>query len=232
MKHIVIIGGSRGIGLATAKELAKAGNKLLIAGRDPHHLEEAKSQLPEGTITLQLDSTDPEAPKTLIKILSENNFPLEGLILAAAAFSKPETGKSVIKPTAEELSYILDSNVVGHYRLIRELFPLLEETKGRIVLVGSTAGIRRDKGGVYGVSKWALRELAYQLRDECKEYGIGVSLVNPGGTFTERRVKKGSDDTSLLETSDVGKVIALIFDLSAQAVVEQVDIRPLTGDTY
>ena len=102
----------------------------------------------------------------------------------------------------------------------------------RIVLIGSTSGIRRDRGGIYGISKWALRSYAYALREECKPMGIGVSLINPGGTFTETRKKSSEEDRSLLETSDLGKVIALTFRLSPQAVLEEVNIRPLQGDTY
>ena len=63
----------------------------------------------------------------------------------------------------------------------------------RIVLIGSTSGIRRDRGG----------------------------------TFTETRKKSSEEDRSLLETSDLGKVIALTFRLSPQAVLEEVNIRPL-----
>ena len=232
MKNIVIIGGSRGIGLAAAKELAAAGHRLLIVGRNRSHLDEAKAQLPPETITQSLDTIRPDAPKILADLLEKESFPLDGIVISAAAFPDPATQRSVLKPEAEELSQILEQNVVACYRFVRELFPLLKKQKGRIVLIGSTAGVRRDKGGIYGISKWALRDFAYQLRDECKASGVSVSLVNPGGTFTERRVKKCPEDTTLLETSDLGKVIALIFELSRQAVIEQVDIRPLSGDTY
>lgn len=68
----------------------------------------------------------------------------------------------------------------------------------RIVLIGSTSGIRRDRGG----------------------------------TLTETRKKSSEEDRSLLETSDLGKVITLTFRLSPQAVLEEVNIRPLQGDTY
>ena len=68
----------------------------------------------------------------------------------------------------------------------------------RIVLIGSTSGIRRDRGGI----------------------------------FTETRKKSSEEDRSLLETSDLGKVITLTFRLSPQAVLEEVNIRPLQGDTY
>mgnify|MGYP000333774751 FL=1 len=115
--------------------------------------------------------------------------------------------------------------------LVKEFLPLLAPGS-RIVLIGSTSGIRRDRGGIYGISKWALRSYAYALREECKPMGIGVSLINPGGTFTETRKKSSEEDRSLLETSDLGKVITLTFRLSPQAVLEEVNIRPLQGDTY
>ena len=69
----------------------------------------------------------------------------------------------------------------------------------RIVLIGSTSGIRRDRGGTFKI---------------------------------ETRKKPSDDDRSLLETSDLGKVITLTFRLSPQAVLEEVNIRPLQGDTY
>jgi NADP-dependent 3-hydroxy acid dehydrogenase YdfG len=62
--------------------------------------------------------------------------------------------------------------------------------------------------------------------------GIGVSLINPGGTFTETRIKQSEDDRHLLETSDIAKLIAIVFRLSPQAVIEELNIRPLVGDTY
>ena len=63
-------------------------------------------------------------------------------------------------------------------------------------------------------------------------YSMKVLVINPGGTFTETRKKSSEEDRSLLETSDLGKVITLTFRLSPQAVLEEVNIRPLQGDTY
>lgn len=229
--NIVIIGGSRGIGKAAAAMLAKDGHRLLLVGRNAESLEHVKKELPEYDI-FPADITKERDVYDLTEYI-DAHFPIDGLILNAAAFPSPQTSRSVLKSSVQELTDILDANVVAHYRLVQLLFPLFQKQGGgRIVLIGSTAGIRKDKGGVYGISKWALRSFAYNLREEAKEYGVGVSLVNPGGVFTENRKKQSETDTRLLETSDLGIMIATIFKLSPQAVVEQIDIRPLLGDTY
>lgn len=233
--NIVIIGGSRGIGKAAARELLQDGHKVLIVGRNPKTLEETGKEL-AGAVTYSCDAGKAEEAAGLVEAvkggsIAEFGSRVDGLILCAAAFPNPSTQRSVLQPEPEELQAVLDSNVTAYYRLVKEFLPLLVPGS-RILLIGSTTGIRRDKGGIYGISKWALRSYAYSLREECKPLGIGVSLINPGGTFTESRKKQSAEDRSLLETSDLGKVIALTFRLSPQAVLEEVNIRPLQGDTY
>ena len=230
--NIAIIGGSRGIGKATALELARMGERLLITGRNKTTLLQAQQELPADTIALELDTTKEEDTDRLISVF-EKDFALDGLILNAASFPDPKTQRSVIKPSVSELGNILNSNLTAYYRLVQKVLPIIQKSSVRkIVIIGSTSGVRQDKGGIYGISKWALRSYAYQLRDEAKELGIGVSLINPGGTFTETRIKQSEDDRHLLEASDIGKLIAIVFRLSPQAVIEELNIRPLVGDTY
>ena len=230
--NIAIIGGSRGIGKATALELARMGERLLITGRNKTTLLQAQQELPADTIALELDTTKEEDTDRLISVF-EKDFALDGLILNAASFPDPKTQRSVIKPSVSELGDILNSNLTAYYRLVQKVLPIIQKSSVRkIVIIGSTSGVRQDKGGIYGISKLALRSYAYQLRDEAKELGIGVSLINPGGTFTETRIKQSEYDRHLLETSDIAKLIAIVFRLSPQAVIEELNIRPLVGDTY
>ena len=216
--NIVIIGGSRGIGKAAARELLQDGHKVLIVGRNPKTLEETGKEL-AGAVTYSCDAGKAEETTGLVDAVKNGKIAgfgdnVDGLILCAATFPNPSTQRSVVQPEPEELQAMLDSNVTAYYRLVKEFLPLLAPDS-RIVLIGSTSGIRRARGGIYGISKWALR-----------------SLINPGGTFTETRKKSSEEDRSLLETSDLGKVITLTFRLSPQAVLEEVNIRPLQGDTY
>ena len=203
--NIVIIGGSRGIGKAAARELLQDGNNVLIVGRNPKTLEETGKEL-AGAATYSCDAGKAEETTGLVDAVKNGKIAgfgdnVDGLILCAAVFPNPATKTSVVQPEPEELQAMLDSNVTAYYRLVKEFLPLLAPGS-RIVLIGSTSGIRRDRGGIYGISKWALRSYAYALREECKPMGIGVSLINPGGTFTETRKKSSEEDRSLLETSD------------------------------
>lgn len=229
--NIIIIGGSRGIGKAAAKELIRDGHRVLLTGRDEETLINTQKELQADTLILPLDITQPDSVKKLLEFTQSKGFQPDGLVLNAAKFPDRSTQRSVVRPEPEELLSMLDANLISHYRLARTFLPHLPQF-GRIVIIGSTSGIRQDKGGIYGISKWALRSYAYNLREEAKQLNIGVSLINPGGTFTETRKKESEQDTSLLETSDLGIVIATQFRLSKQAVIEELNIRPITGDTY
>ncbi len=229
--NIIIIGGSRGIGKAIAKELIRDGHRILLTGRDEQTLQEAAEELQADTLIFPMDAAQPKSAQQLLAFVRSKEFKADGLILNAAKFPERNAQRSVIEPRADELLDMLDANVVAHYRLVQTFLPELKKGS-RIVIIGSTAGIRKDKGGIYGISKWALRSYAYNLREEVKPYDIGVSLIHPGGTFTETRKKQGAEDTTLLETSDLGILAATLFRLSGQAVVEEVSIRPIIGDTY
>lgn len=230
--NILVVGGSRGIGKAIAKNLAQDGNQVLIFGRNKETLDSCVAEIGDNTKAFIGDITNEQDRLNLASYV-EKSFELDGIVLSAAQFPKMETKTSVIEPEVSELESILQANVVANYRIIQLLIPQLKKKDHpRIVIIGSTSGVRQDKGGVYGISKWALSSFAYNLRDECKQYGIGVSLINPGATCTEVRKKKNDEDESLLESNDFGILVSALFRMSPQAVIERADVRPVLGDTY
>lgn len=230
---IVITGGSRGIGLAVARELSAAGHELLLTGRTAADLNAAKNKLAGAALIYSVDHARDEAPDEIITYMKEQEFHPDVLILNAAAFY--DQTRSVVEPDASELSRILQTNVVSNYRWVQKLLPYLRQGQyPRIIVIGSTTALRADTS-LYGISKAALRNYVLGLREELKPAGVGVTLIHPGGTFTERRVpdeRIGIGPDRLLEARDVGQLIAAILTLSPQAVVEELTVRPLLGDTF
>lgn len=229
---VLITGGSQGIGYAIAKELYSAGHELFLTGRDPERLENAVKDFPTGVKGFPAELGKDGQAEALIEATVKENFSPDVIVLNAASFGSPE--RSVIKPSTDEFRELLEVNVISNYQLVKGFIETLKNSKyPRIIIIGSTAGIRADDGSIYGISKWSLRSYSYFLRNELKALGVGVTLLNPGGTFTQKRVpNEKMPDGRLLEASDIGKLIAAILTLSPQAVVEEINIRPMLGDTY
>lgn len=230
--NILVIGGTHGIGLSIAKTLAEDGNQIFLVGRHLQGLHDARKSISNLVGGFAGDLSEDRQIDMLYKRTIEFGFHPDVLVLSAAEFSK--IPYSVIKPSATDLRNILNINVVAHYGIVRKFVNALKKRiYPRIIIIGSTAALRLDKGGIYGISKWALRSYAYELRDELKAENIGVTLINPGGTFTERRVVTDQiKERRLLEAEDIAKTVSYVVKLSPQAVVEEVTIRPLLGDTY
>lgn len=229
--NIIITGGSRGIGYAIANELHQAGHDLLLVGRTNTGLEEARAKLGGQPLILPADQTQTGAEDELLAFVDREGFKPDVLILNAASFY--DASRSVLEPDAVYLERMLHDNVVANYRWVQKLAPRIKAGRyPRIVIIGSTAALRPDTS-LYGISKAALRNYTLGLREELKPHGVGVTLIHPGGTFTERRTPGGATPPGrLLEAGDLGLLIRTLLSLSPQAVVEELTIRPMLGDTF
>lgn len=229
---ILITGASQGIGLAIAQELHERKHELFLIARDAQRLSDAVSRFGGNVSGTSCDLENPEKIAKLIQKVKQEHFSPDVLILNAASFG--QSPRSVLKAPADELRKLLEINVVANYQLVQGFIDSLKASQHpRIILIGSTAGIRVDDGSLYGISKWALKSYAYFLRNELKDLGIGVTLLNPGGTFTQKRVPNETmPEDRLLDSTDIAKMISAVLELSPQAVVEEINIRPMLGDTY
>lgn len=229
---VLITGGSQGIGLAIAKELHKNGHELFLVARNEERLNNAVKSFNGRVYGFSCNLEKSDEIDALVKRTKEKNFYPDVIVLNAGALGG--SVRSVVKPSSDELRSLLEINVISNYQLVQRFIDIIKDGEyPRIIIIGSTASIRVDDGSLYGISKWALRSYAYSLRNELKNLGIGVTLLNPGGTFTQKRVPNETiPNDRLLEASDIGKMIAAILTLSPQAVVEEINIRPILGDTY
>lgn len=229
---ILITGGSQGIGLAIARELSAAGHELFLIARNEDRLQKALSGFHGYVYGFAADLSVPGQTAAVINTAAQKDFSPDVLILNAAAFGP--SGHSVTQPSAEDLRNLLETNLIANYQLVQGFLPSVQNgAYPRVIIIGSTASLRQDKGSLYGISKWALRSYAYSLRDELKTSGVGVTLLNPGGTFTQKRAPdEHTANSRLLKSSDIAKLVAALLTLSPQAVVEEINVRPMLGDTY
>ena len=95
----------------------------------------------------------------------------------------------------------------------------------------SVASIKAyDNGGAYSVSKFALLGFSKNLREEMKPYNIKVTAVIPGATYTDSWSSSGIDPKRFMEATDVAEMIYAASQLSVQACVEEILLRPQPGD--
>lgn len=179
----LITGGGSGIGAATARQLLNLGHRVTITGRGEARLRGFAKELgePASLMTLAGDAADWDAVRSAVETTITEFGRLDNVVANAgiANFDRLDDGDP-----AGWRDMVL-TNVLGPTLLIRAALSALKQTRGRIVLVGSVAGvIHAAKAGVYGATKWAVTGLAENTRLMVTGDGVGVTLINPGGTDT------------------------------------------------
>lgn len=180
-KHILITGGGSGIGRAVALGAARAGADVVVAGRRADALEQTRALAGDsaGRIsTCPTDVTDPDSVRALVRYC-DNRWPrIDGLVNCA--------GSTLIghaeQLTDAELVDILDLNVVGSFRMCREVGRcMLADRGGSIVNIGSLTSVGGFPGrAAYTVSKHAVIGLTKALAAEWGSRGVRVNALVPG----------------------------------------------------
>ena len=126
----------------------------------------------------------------------------------------------------------LDTNLFSAYHLTRAILPsMLTKKSGHIFNICSIASLGAyENGGAYSISKFALLGFSKNLRLELKDKGIKVTAVCPGAAYTNSWAGSGVDPKRIMEASDIAKMIYASTQLSNQAVVEDIIMRPQLGD--
>jgi NAD(P)-dependent dehydrogenase (short-subunit alcohol dehydrogenase family) len=179
-KKVVIIGGTTGIGLATAKMLMNGGASVLVTGRSQAGLDSAKKELGKGALVVSSDArslTDIDALASRVKA----EFDTFDLLFVNA-------GLGLFAPLANTTETIFDEmfnlNAKGPFFAVQKLSPLMNQG-GAVVLTTSTANIKgMPLIAAYGGAKAALRSFARTFAAELLPRGIRVNAVSPGPTET------------------------------------------------
>jgi NAD(P)-dependent dehydrogenase (short-subunit alcohol dehydrogenase family) len=179
-KKVVIIGGTSGMGLATAKMLLDGGARVLVTGRSQGGLDSAQKELGKGALVVSSDArslTDIDALASRVK----TEFDTIDLLFVNAGFSIPTPLGGVTEAIYDEM---FNLNAKGPFFAVQKLAPLINRG-GAVVLTTSVANVKGLPGqATYGAAKAALRSFARTLAAELLPQEIRVNAVSPGPVET------------------------------------------------
>ena len=200
-RAVLITGGSTGIGRNITEHLAHDGFFVYAGARKPKDLEELNA-IPN-VQAISLDVTKPEEISAAVETITNAKRGLYGLINNAGV----ETVGSVVDTPWNEFDLVMAVNVYGPYRLTKAFAPLIQTARGRIINIGSIAGvIAGPNQSAYSMSKHAMEAFTDSLAEELGRSGVRVSIIDPGDYASEiwKTASARTGNPKLLATTPKG----------------------------
>lgn len=178
-----ITGAGRGFGKEFAKSALGRGDRVAATARDTAALQELVDQFGDAVLPLELDVTDRAGAFAAVKTARERFGRLDVVVNNAGygMFGMVE------ELTEQQLRDQLEVNLFGVFHVTQAVLPVLrEQGAGHIIQISTIGGITAFPGlSAYHASKWALEGFSDALAQEVGQFGIAVTLVEPGGFATD-----------------------------------------------
>jgi NAD(P)-dependent dehydrogenase (short-subunit alcohol dehydrogenase family) len=178
----IVTGGGRGLGQAFAQALASAGALVAVVSRSEDQLHDTVASITVAgrhAMAISLDVTDQEAVEHMITEVEERLGPVD-LLINNAGVNTPIGSIAEVDP--DQWWRCIEINVRGPFLCARAVLSrMLPRRRGRIINIGSTAGLRGAPGySAYMMSKAALMRFSEILAAETKPHNISVFTMDPG----------------------------------------------------
>ncbi len=180
-KHIIVTGGSLGIGKETAINLIEKGAVVLVTGRSQERLDEALTDIECHTVAFDIGDTS-NIEQNAKKCLALLNGKVDVLINNAGIGER----KSIEELSIESFMKVFNVNVFGLALFTKQIVPIMKKNQGgTIINIGSTASLKGyQTGSIYASSKFAVRCLTQCWQAELRPYNIRVCQINPSEVTT------------------------------------------------
>ncbi|QCX74563.1 3-oxoacyl-[acyl-carrier-protein] reductase FabG1 [Streptomyces sp. YIM 121038] len=219
-RSVLITGGSRGIGLAIARAMQAAGDRVAVTYRS--------GEPPEGLLAVRCDVTDTDQVDLAFQRVEEEQGPVEVLVACAGVAND----KLLMRMTEEDFTSVIDTNLTGVFRVAkRATRGMLRARSGRIVVISSAVGLRGEAGQAnYAASKAGLVGFARSLARELGSRSITVNVVAPGLTETAMSEALTQDQReALVRQIPLGRLARPEEVAAAVAFVASPDAAYITG---
>jgi NAD(P)-dependent dehydrogenase (short-subunit alcohol dehydrogenase family) len=178
-----VTGASRGFGRIWATAALARGDKVAATARDIGSLADVAEAYPDSALPLQLDVTDRDAVDHAVA-QAHRHFGRLDVVVNNAGYGFLGAVEEVSEADVQAL---LDTNFFGALRVTQAVLPILrDQGNGHIVSVSSLAGVVGEPAlGLYNASKWALEGMMEALSLEVEDFGVKVTLIEPGPYATD-----------------------------------------------
>ena len=226
---VLITGVSSGIGRAVANAFAAKGFEVFGTSRNPQ-----RTQPVPGVELVQLDVADDASVAAAVSTVLQRAGRIEILVNNAGVgvFGAAE------ETSIAQAQQLFDTNFFGLVRLTREVLPHLRaQGSGRIINIGSVLGfLPSPYGSFYAASKHAVEGYSESLDHETREFGVRVSVVEPGYTNTSFEANATDADSPIDSYAPIREHVKQVIGKAVRAgddpaVVAQVVLKAATSRT-
>jgi NAD(P)-dependent dehydrogenase (short-subunit alcohol dehydrogenase family) len=213
-----ITGVNSGFGRHLSEQLLDRGDRVAGTVRRTGSVDDLKDKYGDRFWTAHLDVTDTAAIRRVVDAAFADLGRID-VVVNNAGYGLFGAAEEL---SDEQIRRQIDTNLIGSIQVIRAALPHLRgQGSGRIIQLSSVGGQAAWPGGsLYHVTKWGIEAFAESVAAEVAPFGIGVTIVQPGGARTEFRYG-GSVLASPLAAYDVSPTAAIhrmIADGTAQAI--------------
>jgi NAD(P)-dependent dehydrogenase (short-subunit alcohol dehydrogenase family) len=227
----IVVGGGSGIGLASARLLARDGAAVTIAGRTESKLAAAQAALADDGLTVGYavcDALDAASVRAAVDVASDD----AGALHIAVVVPGGGSIKPVLLFDDDQFSAEVDLNVRPVYLLLKYAGrAMIRAGSGSFVAISSTAAVFSARYlASYSAGKAAVDQLVRVAADELGQYGIRVNAVQPGMTRTDTTAGAFSNDT-MMAAFRAGQALARHGEVDDQAQAVRYFAGPESGWT-
>ena len=221
---VLITGGASGLGAAVAAAVAADGGTPVVLDRQPP---------PDGVAYHEVDLAQPRAAEAAVRAVAEEHGGLSAVVTAAGT----DACGDILDVDPEAWDRVIAVNLIGTAAVVRAALPALERSRGRVVTVASTLGLRAlPAATAYCASKFGIvgftRALASELGDR-----VGVTMLVPGGMRTHFFDDRPDDfkpaaDQHLNDPADVARTVVFALRQPAGCELRELVVAPATEPSW
>lgn len=229
-KVAYITGGTKGIGLGTAKVLLDAGMRVAISGRSLETAQKAAASLGDESkiIGLQSDVSQFEDEQKAIEKITQHFGQLD-VVLANAGVGY---FNSIDELSVEDWNKMMRTNLDGVFHTLKASVDELKKSQGYYITLASLAGTNFfENGAGYNASKFGVVGFTQAAMLDLRKYNIKVSTIMPGSVATHFNDHTPSEkDAWKIQPEDIGQLVLDLLQINPRTLPSKIEVRPTRPD--